>query len=191
MPKECPLPMSQVVERLYDHMFYDFNSYRSHAEPLELQARGSVLIIGPGEFFEELALIEQDIADNKVKHIKIIGTNGMNAELVIEQFNNNYQLPIDVSGDSYGGLFDDQPQLTFDTIIFLGAPLSQAQKTFDCLAEHLTVGGKAYFTVNAIQLPESTPEVENCRMKIIEQVPRHPFYNWYGFYYGAVIEKVK
>jgi len=183
--------MNQVVERLYGHLGSDFERYRSHAEPLQLKARGNVLIIGPGEFFEELALIEQYITNNQVQNIKIIGTNGMNADLVMEQFHNHYKIPIEVSGSSYGYVFDTKPELTFDTIIYLGTPLSEPQDTFNYLAEHLNIGGKAYFTVNAFQLPEPTPEVKNCSIKIIDNIPTNPNYHMVDFYYGVVIEKIK
>jgi hypothetical protein len=191
MSKEYPLPMNQVVERLYHNIAYDFNEYRTHAQPLEIQARGSVLIIGPGEFFEELVLIEQDLVDKKVDHIMIIGYKEINsADPVLEQFNKNYHIPIEISWDFYYQLFDAQPQLMFDTIIFLGAPLSDPLNTFNYLSEHLTVGGTAYFTVNVFHLPELITNVSNFQTKLIENLPSHPFYNLIGFYYGAIIERI-
>jgi len=191
MSKESDYPMNQVVERLYRCGFSDFNKYRKHAEPLQLQAQGQVLIIGPGEFFEELALIEKDIANNRVKNIKIIGTNGINAFQVMQQFHDSYKIPIDVSGSSYGQMFDNKPELIFDTILFLGTPLSHAQDTLNYLAGHLNVGGKAYFTVNAFKSPEPPPEVKDCSIKIIDNIPTNPNYNWVPYYYGVVIEKLK
>ena len=188
MPNERCLPIRYFSERVYGR-FINFKEYRRHIEPLDLKAKGDVLIIGPSPFGEELIAIEPAIAEGQVKSLTLLGA----ADMYYGAFKTSYDTPITVSGTSYGAFFDGatregQPQQKFDTILDLGTFLNHPVETIKDLAEQLAPLGCLFMTVNG-RLPRQTLEITDCQVRIIPNIPLNPNYPYPPGYYGVAVEK--
>ena len=149
-------PVRQIVSHKCESFFNNrsFSAFQEHVEELEIKARGNVLIIGAGVWLEELAIIEEDITNAQVTNVDMIGNPALFASQILKAYNQNYSVPLHISGLSYGQWLDARPDHRYDTIIYIGSPLKHPDKACDYLADHLSPSGNLYITDNSFRVPE-------------------------------------
>lgn len=163
--------------------------YKKHLEPLGIKAKGDVLIIGAGPLMEEIGVIEQEIANGGIRGIYLVGGDCFaTLEMLQSLWPSNYP-KISRSGLSYQQFFESKPDLSFDTIMFIGAPLLQTAKTLSNLASRLNHGGRLYATVNYRNSLPASLKIPNCDTHVIFEIPTNPNYDWIPNYYGVVVSK--
>jgi hypothetical protein len=183
------LPITSVVESICDSSCgaFSLEDFREHVAPLKIEAKGEVLIIGPGLFAEEFALIEPQIAAGLVERVVMIDTNRTFAQTVIERAG-ECGTEINIYPKSVYSFFDSNKTAEFDTIIFIGTISRNLFEKIDELPTYLRSGGRLYLTVNG-RLPRELPELEGCRVEVIPDIPPNPNYDWVPNYFGVVVKK--
>lgn len=168
-----------------------FRDYKGHVEKLEVDAKGEVLIIGQGMFFlPEIAVIEPAISKGRVRGITLIGENPLLLNPGLSVYKKNYHVPLQANGISFGGFFDSNPFINFDTIIYFGRAGNQhIEDLLRELATHLNSSGNAYLTINSLQDSPAIPAISECQLKIIPEIPSNPNYSIIPNYYGIVLHK--
>jgi hypothetical protein len=164
--------------------------YKEHVNPLNIKAKGDVLIIGAGVDMEEIGVIEQEIVKGEINNICLIGGECfIMLDGLLSMLPNNYP-KISNKRSTYQNFFVDNPNVNFDTIMFLGTH-SLHNETVTELASHLNKEGKLYFTVNYIAEEEVPTQIKvaNCKVNVLPSIPSNPNYNWVPNYYGVVVEK--
>lgn len=166
------------------------SKYRKHLEPLGIKAKGDVLIIGAGPLMEEIGVIEQDMANGDVRGIHLVGGDCFaTLEMLQCLWPSNYPKISRFEPSSYQQFFQSKPDLSFDTIMFIGILLFQPAKTLSDLATRLNRGGRLYATVNYRNSLPASLEIPNCDVRIIPKIPTHPNYDIIPNYYGVVVNK--
>ncbi|MFH0943119.1 MAG: hypothetical protein V1810_03010 [Candidatus Beckwithbacteria bacterium] len=188
---EIPLPLTSIVSRLRSIGFPPFTDFQNHIKPLDIKASGEVMIIGAGDWLEEVALLEPKIIDGSIQSLTLIGTAKSLAIPIIDVFNKNYQISMKIDGTSYGTYFDNNPNQLFDTIIFIGATMLHPTDSLTYLAKQLKPSGNLYVTINSRNIPNLPLQIQNCTVKIIPDIPPSPDYNDFPQYYGVVIKRQK
>ena len=183
------LPITRVVESVCRQSCGSFslNRFREHVAPLEIQAKGDVLIIGAGELMEEVAIIEPEIAAGSVKSVTLIGSRPVLANRAIEAAR-DYDANLAIEPISYGMYFNDDNSPTFDTMIFVGTVSSHLPEKLEYLSAPLRPAGRLYLTVNG-RSPLSLDELPGCRARVINNIPSNPNYDIIPDYFGVVVEK--
>ena len=183
------LPITEVVEGVCDHSFgvFSLDRFREHIKPLNIEAKGDVLIIGPGELMEEVALIEPEIAAGQVSSVTMIGSNPVLFGRVIETAG-RYNTRFERDGISWGQHFDANKNLLYDVIIYIGTISPHLQEKLKEFSAHLRPKGRLYLTVNGLP-PHELPELNHCRVKVIPNIPTNPNYDLIPVYFGVVVEK--
>jgi hypothetical protein len=179
-------PLQQRVEKLAIKTgFASLEQYQNHLAPLNIQARGDVLVIGAGVLIEEVACIEDAIADGSVKSITLVGT----AETpLVDTIRNAYPTTIQVIGGFYSDLFEGGPQEKFDTILFINIPMESPESNLPDLASYLRPHGHLYLTING-DPPDVPFTVEGSVVTIIDRIPTNPNYRGIGGHYGVDVWK--
>jgi hypothetical protein len=167
----------------------DFAGFSEHCQPLHVQAKGRVMIIGPSMMsLEELALIEDSVTNKSISEIVMIGENPVFYHIFIDIFQ-KYHPDIKILGEpiqSYDNYFLDKPNAQFDTILFICIPLSYPTETIQFLGDHLSTDGHIYLTINSFDPPEILP-IENLNVQILDEpLPPHPYYRGSANYYGVI-----
>lgn len=178
------LPITGFIEDIAP-----LDEYRQHLEPLDIQAKGKVLIIGPGPACEEVAIIEPEIASGNVTKIDVINGDPFRLEdaKAIGIWPESYP-QFSMSGLSYGHLYDKYPRPMFDTIMFIGTPMSDPEMSLNLLSQLLEQQGRLYVTVNG-RVPEKL-DLPGFNVKIIPEIPPNPNYKpLFLRYYGVVVER--
>lgn len=167
-----------------------YQAFKEHCQPLEIQAKGKTLIIGPSIHLFELALIEPQVKDGSITEIITIGELPVMLKPSLYVYESYHpQLPISLSRESYHYFFEGNPSLMFDTILFICIPLSHPEDTIQTLALHLNSQGNLYLTDNAFRQPIITP-IDGLTVRVMEKpLPEHPDYNGPGNYYGIITTK--
>lgn len=166
-----------------------FSRFKDHVSQLDIQARGKVLVIGPGVQLEEVALIEPQVVEGIVSAIQVLGANPFATVNLQEAWLIDHpKVLLAVDSSSYGHFFDARPGITFDTILFIGAPLYKPLDTFKELASHLNPAGKLFLTVNG-RVPTEPIDAAGCVMKILPKIQANPNYDMAPGYYGVIIQK--
>lgn len=183
------LPIASVVESICDSSCgaFSLEDFREHVAPLKIEAKGEVLIIGPGLFAEEVALIEPQIAAGLVERVVMIDTNRTFAQTVIERAR-EYDTEFNIYPTSIYSYFGSNKTAEFDTIIFIGTVSRHLSEKIDELSTHLRSDGRLYLSVNG-RLPRKLSELEGCRVEVIPDIPPNPNYDWVPNYFGVVVKK--
>lgn len=186
MNKEDPTPFKTWTAGRKEPI--NFEQFRQHCEPLDIQANGRVMIIGPSFMsMEELALIEAGVADTSISDIVIIGENPLLYENFIKQFQGFHPDSIIHSEPvpTYFNYFSENPKAQFDTILFIGVPMFHPSENLTYLADHLTPKGTMYLSVNLLDASE-IPPIAGLSLRVLEEpLPPHPYYGGID-YYGII-----
>lgn len=162
------LPFSEFVERFCENSLNTFSleRYMAHVDPLGIQARGKVLIIGSGPATEEVIVIEPDLERGNVTSLELINGDPMYIERAYKlgKWPKGYPR-FSTNGLSYRDLVEMNPRPQFDTIMFIGTPMSDPYGSLDALSQLFEHGGSLYVTVDG-RLPEPKPEIEGCSVQI-------------------------
>jgi hypothetical protein len=169
-----------------------FQDFIRHTEQLNIQAKGSVLIIGPASSAEEIALIEQQAANHSIKNITAITVGPLiETQLKLsEEFRKLYpKIPLTTHPEtSCETFFENNPDVSFNTIIFIGTheTVLNSQR-MALITSKLKTNGKFYATING-NPPES--RVKDPNVSIITNIQTNPNYPYPPGYYGLIVQKI-
>lgn len=180
------LPLGEEVLRITDGLF---DRYRKHVETLDIEARGNVLIVGPGMFLEEVAVIEPEIVKGNIDSMTLIRVSSPFLQAMYELCEplRDYPIEVPVASFSYGHYFDRNPLAKFDTILRIGKPGLEYEE-LQSMVGKLNPSGKLYMTVNALP-PDEPFVVEGCDIDVIPDIVSNPNYDYSPGYFGIVVTK--
>lgn len=183
------LPIAQFIEAVGSHSngVFSLDRFRNHVAPLGIEAKGDVLIIGPGEMMEEVAVIEPAIAGGKVKSVSLIGSFPALIDSATQIASKKYHMKFHHLPGYLAQYLDANPRKAYDTMIFIGNN-TLPTLLLAAIADHLKPKGHLYLTVNR-QFSGQLLAVTGCRVELIPGIPKNPNHDWREDYFGIVISK--
>lgn len=187
MIKKEDLPITKFVSiQCEKSTIYSLNRFREHVAPLKINARGNILIVGPGEMMEELAIIEPEVSEGIVTSITTIGSSPVILEETM-RLARSYNVKFEHAVGFLAQLFTTNNEISYDTILFIGNSGFYPNDLKE-LTRHLNPKGRIYLTING-EPPEEMPVIDGCHIQIIRDIPTNPNYNIYSNYFGIVVTK--